>query len=718
MKNQQLKEQSLLFLLSQNNFIVPEIQREYVWGNNPDVLNRFLDSIIDKIGDSCDVCGNPESSLKINVGFLYTYKPSYVNYNYERFLDENLIDGQQRFTTLFLLLFYTALKEERLEDFKDALRFEDYQQIAFDYKVRNLTHIFILDLISKVDSLEKLRLILRNEASWMLNDFKQDVTVLSMIQALKIIDSKFQARKEKYFAFILNNIKFYHFKTEATNQGEELYITMNARGEALSKNEENKAALMFDDANIFEYGKKWEEWQDFFWKHRNKSESNSNSDVGLNEFLRWIQVIEMTLRDNDFDTDEDEKIDDKSFTKSIITLIQGEKIHLDKAYFSIEKIEKYFKALEYLFKVYDADKSFLIKYDSICDNLITKEWLSPSNKVLSQIDCFKFIPILHYVNKLLETNRKVNNQNVFRLFRYLSNLTHDKTITKTINKQVINAIKLVDNLLKEDDDITKVIKLEKGSVSKSLLTPEEHFKFSIYLQNQNREHLESAFWNAEDNNILKGKISPLLQFSYFVDNSNEFEHLKSFDVFNPLDFDLNKFTLLFSNFQKLTSEDNEKISDNIWGTLMLTDYYQVKDYNDTHKIIVCENSDDFHLIRNKRFLSKLIEIDNFKTSEDYFQNIFNQFLSKYSTLDDLKNETDLKRQLYAYYIVLKNLGNWHFGKGKNFGVYLNPSRFNSFFELNVRYQHYRQKWQGADYNYFDDNKKHINKFYSQLLKPN
>lgn len=718
MKSQQLKEQSLLFLLSQNNFIVPEIQREYVWGNNPDVLNRFLDSIIDKIGESCDVCGNPMSSLKINVGFLYTYKPSYVNYNYERFLDENLIDGQQRFTTLFLLLFYTALKEDKVEDFKDALRFEDYQQVAFDYKVRNLTHIFILDLISKVDSIDKLRQILEYKASWLLNDFNQDVTVLSMTQALKIIDKKFDGRKEKYFSFILNNIKFYHFKTEATNQGEELYITMNARGEALSKNEENKAALMFDDANIFEYGKKWEEWQDFFWKNRNKNESNSNSDVGLNEFLRWIQVIEMTLNDNDFDTDEDEKIDDKSFTKNIITLIQGEKIHLNKTYFSIEKIEKYFKALEYLFNVYDLDKSFLAKYDSISDNLIAREWLSPVNKVLRQIDCFKFIPVLHYVNKLLEEKKEISNQNIFRLFRYLSNLTNDKTITKTINKQVINAIRLVDNLLKADDDIAKVIILEKGTISKTLLTPEEHFKFSIYLGGQNRETIESAFWKAEDSNILNGKIIPLLQFSYFVDISNEFEHLKTFDAFNALNFDLDNFKLLFTNFQKLTSEDNDKISDNIWGTLMLTDYYQVKDYNDTHKIIVCKNSDDFHLIRDKKFLLQLIEIEKFTICEDYFQDIFNQFLSKYSTLDDLKNESDLKRQLFTYYIVLKNLGNWHFGKGKNFGVYLDPAKFDSFFNLNVRFQHYRQKWQGADNNYFNDNKKHINKFYSQLLKLN
>ena len=132
MKKQQLKEQSLLHLLSQNNFIVPEIQREYVWGQNEDVISRFLDSILEKIGLVCDQCGNPTKNTKINVGFLYTYKPSYVTYSHERYLDENIIDGQQRFTTLILLLFYCALKENRTEDFKDVMRLEADLEMAFD----------------------------------------------------------------------------------------------------------------------------------------------------------------------------------------------------------------------------------------------------------------------------------------------------------------------------------------------------------------------------------------------------------------------------------------------------------------------------------------------------------------------------------------------------------------------------------------------------------
>ncbi|KQR94432.1 hypothetical protein ASG01_00655 [Chryseobacterium sp. Leaf180] len=716
MKNQQLKEQSLLYLLSQNNFIVPEIQREYVWGNNSDVLNRFLDSIIDKIGETCDDCGNPKMQSKINVGFLYTYKPSYISYSYERFLDENLIDGQQRFTTLFLLLFYTSLKENRIEDFTDAIRYDELKEMAFDYKVRNLTHIFLLDLISNVSTLEQLNQVLDSKTTWLLNDFNKDVTVLSMLNALRLIDSKFQTRKEKYFSFLLNNIKFYHFKTEATNQGEELYITMNARGEALSKNEENKAALMFDEISLFEFGAKWEEWQDFFWKNRDKTNPKSNADVGFNEFLRWIQIIEMTLIDKETDANEDEKISDESFAKKIITLIQGEHIQLDKQYFSIDKIEKYFKAVKYIFEDYYNDVNFQEKYENVNFDLIRKQWLCPAEKTISQIDAFRFLPVLYYVLKQDADNKRIEPQKLFRLIKYLNNLRKDRTITKTINKQVINAINLVDILLNQDSDIANVIKIEDKGISKTLLTFEERCKFSIYLNSKNREDVESAFWLAEDHKILNGKIGPILQISYYDSKSCEnFEYSKNFSEYSSNEFNINHFKELLSNFFKLTQEDQNHLSDNIWASMLLTPYYSLKYYNENHSTVSCLTPDDFELLRNKLFLCKLFEISKYDSANSYFQNIFELLISNYSSLENLSEEIDYKHQIYFYYRCLKPENKWDFGKGKNFGVYLKPKKHTSFFNTNVRFQHYRLKWQGAEYNYFDDNKKHLNKFYQPLF---
>jgi uncharacterized protein with ParB-like and HNH nuclease domain len=50
--NAYLKDENLLTLFSLNNMIVPEIQREYVWGNNSDVLEKFLQEL-EKKGSPC-----------------------------------------------------------------------------------------------------------------------------------------------------------------------------------------------------------------------------------------------------------------------------------------------------------------------------------------------------------------------------------------------------------------------------------------------------------------------------------------------------------------------------------------------------------------------------------------------------------------------------------------------------------------------------------------
>ncbi len=53
--NAYLKDENLLTLFSLNNMIVPEIQREYVWGNNSDVLEKFLQEL-EKKGSPCQEC--------------------------------------------------------------------------------------------------------------------------------------------------------------------------------------------------------------------------------------------------------------------------------------------------------------------------------------------------------------------------------------------------------------------------------------------------------------------------------------------------------------------------------------------------------------------------------------------------------------------------------------------------------------------------------------
>lgn len=294
--NAYLRDENLLTLFSLNNLIVPEIQREYVWGNNSEVLEKFLTELEMKAAP-CETCHHVHTNKNINVGFLYSYKPSYAKIETERILDEYLIDGQQRITTLFLLLLYRAAIEKRFDDFMAICRANENDfEMGFSYKVRSLTHQFIVQLIHHADAKgsDAFDFIsdLNNTPYWFLDDYKSDPTVKSMINALKSIKKIFGNPSKFYFDYLLTNIHFWHFKTEATSQGEELYITMNSRGEQLADNEMQKARVLPSD-RLLHYGKKWEQWQTFFWRNRKAGDANNiNADKGFNNFLACIEGFE------------------------------------------------------------------------------------------------------------------------------------------------------------------------------------------------------------------------------------------------------------------------------------------------------------------------------------------------------------------------------------------------------------------------------------------
>ena len=295
-QNAYLRDENLLTLFSLNNMIVPEIQREYVWGNNHDVLDKFLIELESKAAP-CDECHHVHTNKNINVGFLYSYKPSYVKYESERILDEYLIDGQQRITTLFLLLLYRATIEDRMDDFMAICRADENDfEMGFNYKVRSLTQQFLVQLIhhAKDEGTIAFDFIsdMKNTPYWFLDDYKSDPTIKSMIGALESIQRIFGNKENFYFDFLLTNIHFWHFKTEATSQGEELYITMNSRGEQLTDNEMQKARKLPSDA-LYKYGRDWESWQTFFWRNRKAGGvENPNADKGFNNFLACIENLE------------------------------------------------------------------------------------------------------------------------------------------------------------------------------------------------------------------------------------------------------------------------------------------------------------------------------------------------------------------------------------------------------------------------------------------
>ena len=69
-----LRDENLLTLLSLHDFIIPEIQREYVWGspdNSEIVLKPFLQSVKNsaQVDDHCHYAHGQEN---LHIGFLYS----------------------------------------------------------------------------------------------------------------------------------------------------------------------------------------------------------------------------------------------------------------------------------------------------------------------------------------------------------------------------------------------------------------------------------------------------------------------------------------------------------------------------------------------------------------------------------------------------------------------------------------------------------------------
>lgn len=690
-----LKEQSVLHLIAQNNFIIPEIQREYVWGDskNIGVLKDFLKNIQTKAGLFCDSCGNPNTNEKINIGFLYTYKPNYVTIERHRYLDANLIDGQQRFTSLFLLLFYLSIKENKLDDFKELIRADDRSSMCFSYKVRNLTHLFLNELISKANTLSVLQNI--KSQTWYLKDYEEDISINSIVRAIETIDNQFSGNI-KLYNFVLNNVKFWHFKTEATSQGEELYITMNARGEALSGYEIAKASLMLKNENIVTYGKEWEEWQDFFWKIRNKNTPNSNADKGFNEFLRWITIIEMININSDIEDDDNESTKEKN----IVELIKGETKFLPNSeYLSMDLVKEYFDALVHI---------KTINVGQIANSFFNSYFDLGNRVMLSQQECFKFLPILFYVKEFKSKNIEISDRDILRLGKFLQNLTLDVTVTKTINKQCINAVKLV-SLLAENDtvDIAKSIEVSQGY--KSILNNDERFKFAIYLNKDiERIAIEELFWKAEAHKLNKGKLGHLIQASYTsLEEIDNFNFSNIFENYNVEDFDFNKWSNLYhERFLKLCPYKDDDFNSLIYGCLTQTGYYKASNYGEFNKYISCISSAKDRILKSKYFLKWLFESHN--SPEDLYQEYKNNAIASYDNLVDLQAESDVKKQLFIYFILFKESGKyWKWSYGLNFGL-LSNNGCKSLFDHKFIFQHYRERWGGAEYNNVELDNKIIN----------
>ncbi len=567
-KNRFMQELSVDELIDELNFFIPEIQREYVWGyNEREILDTFCQDLIEgkhsetankelnqkiteltnkgRYNEIATLIENANEAKPMNIGFLYSYEP---NYRMEHFPDSDiykdvyLIDGQQRLTTLFILLFYLSIKEGRSEDFKSMFRFNgETETVAFDYRVRNLTHNFFIDLIKNVDSLEKLNNI--SQSTWYLMEYANDPTVKSVLSAIEIISYHFSDLGDEYYDYLRTKVKFWHFKTEKTDQGEELYITMNSRGKQLEDNETLRAKLFerIDSIEEIKWSEEWETWQDYFWQNRNKDRGANNSDKGFNEFLKCIAGLEAYKSNND----EYLELNDPIFPSRLIKFLD------------LEKIKNYFASLKFILENTEAFSenyeysSWLDSASNFIKRLLFDEgtnWFIDFNDELRARERRHMVflwSILEYVNQLKNPEQEIGDIYRFMRILWLRYNNYDRSV-KTVK-----------------DKLEAVL---KNGIWYNSSTPEETHRHRFLRNIKDKNYLrkvESALWRLEDH--------PLNLNGYQVQNINV-SHLIDFDA-NPDDKLINS---VHNKFIKLFNPEKAQVPKNLNTLLLHYDFYAMR----------------------------------------------------------------------------------------------------------------------------------------------
>ena len=186
--------------------VIPKIQRDYAQGRKSTDIKRVRDRFLDSLY---------EAIVK---------KPFTLDFVYGDIKNEVLIplDGQQRLTTLFLIHWYAAKKEN--------ISPEDYSFLNnFSYKTRPSARDFCIELIKYEPSFERQISEEIINQIWFPLSWKKDPTISSMLVMIDAIDEKFKDIPSIWNSLKNGAISFYFLPIRDMGLTNEIYIKMNSR---------------------------------------------------------------------------------------------------------------------------------------------------------------------------------------------------------------------------------------------------------------------------------------------------------------------------------------------------------------------------------------------------------------------------------------------------------------------------------------------------------
>ena len=275
-------------LLNKSKVIIPIIQRDYAQGriDKKELREKFLQAIYHAITESSP----------IQLDFIYG-----VNV-YDSFQP---LDGQQRLTTLFLLHWYAAVKEN-ISDISFLNNFSYETRASSREFCKGLCeNILTIGVEQSNDNLTSLII----DASWFFLSWKKDSTIDAMLRTIDHIHELFKEVDDLWQKLVEEPalVSFYYIDLENFGLTDDLYIKMNARGKLLTDFENFKALF---EKRIQDEG--WDEdkkskdtfaikidnkWTDLFWK--NRTEENHHIDGAFIRFIAFVAMCRQSIENKD-----------------------------------------------------------------------------------------------------------------------------------------------------------------------------------------------------------------------------------------------------------------------------------------------------------------------------------------------------------------------------------------------------------------------------------
>lgn len=538
---------------------IPKIQRAYAQGreSETDVRKDFLDALFDIL------VSKEEKSIELS--FLFGSKQVMAKKSGDGF---ELLDGQQRTTTLFLLYWYMSMKEKNeLPDFLSNFTYET-RDTSIQFLKKITSKVFRVDLDKSVPS----RAIKENK--WFTDDFYCDPTVCAMLNMLDSIDAKYKTLDCSGLYERLNRLRFYVLMLEKFDMNDELYIKMNSRGLSLVPFENFKASIVkymkskdrnglygedeVKDGKIpfwFDFTSKIDaKWIDLFWKYRNNSQDECKEiieidDMGIgNRYLNFFNRYLFTKSViNDSMTNS--KLDE--FSSFFYNDAESEK--MKKKFFGWEKYEGLFSNKDYFREIYKVLDVFHGYWDSIIIQEIKKD---PFDNVkdfdINSVEItlpqrVVFAAVTEFIESIpngKSFSDAVICDNFKRMLRVVFNII-ENTATET-PEQTARVIKACAEIIgtpgATNDNFYKALATGAFSSRNQQLFEEIEKAKEMFSNGVFDQSWESVFIEAECHPFFKGSV--LFFFTSGMRNSGDFQ--KRYQVVKEL-FDVNGISKAYRN---------------------------------------------------------------------------------------------------------------------------------------------------------------------------